>query len=130
MMRTVLILPLIALFQCDRDESVAGYGAADTSWRLQEIDGQAFGASAILQFPETGRIAGHAPCNSYQGVLNAPYPWFEITDLTATRAACAGLEAEGTYFAALLAMTESELSGDVLILRGSDGHEMVFKAVD
>jgi heat shock protein HslJ len=130
MMRLVLILPLMALFQCDKDESVAAYGAADQSWALQEINGQPFEASAILRFPEEGRIAGNAPCNTYNGTLSAPYPWFEIQNLTATRAACAGLEAEGVYFAALLIMTQSEVSGDVLILRNEDGQEMVFKAAD
>jgi len=130
MFRLILTLPLLALFQCDTDESVAAYGAADQTWALQEIDGQPYEASALLRFPEEGRIEGNAPCNSYSGTLNAPYPWFEIQDLTATRAACAGLEAEGFYFAALMAMTQSEISGDVLILRNEDGHEMVFKTVE
>ncbi len=130
MTRLILTLPLLALFQCDKDESVAAYGAADQTWALQEIDGHPYEASAMLRFPEEGKIEGNAPCNSYSGTLNAPYPWFEINDLTATRAACAGLEAEGVYFAALLAMTQSEVSGDVLILRNEDGHEMVFKAAE
>ncbi len=130
MLRLALILPFVALFQCDKDETVAAYGAADQTWALQEIDGQPFEASALLRFPEEGRIEGNAPCNTYSGKLNAPYPWFEIADLAATRAACAGLEAEGFYFAALMAMTQSEVSGDVLILRNEDGHEMVFKAVE
>ncbi len=128
MMRLILTLPFVALLQCNTDETVAAYGAADRVWVLQEIDGQPFDASARLQFPEEGRIAGNAPCNRYNGTLNAPYPWFEIQDLTATRAACAGLEAEGVYFAALMAMTQSEVSGDVLILRNEAGHEMVFKS--
>jgi heat shock protein HslJ len=84
----------------------------------------------LLRFTEDGKIAGNAPCNSYSGTLSAPYPWFEVTELTATRAACAGLEAEGYYFAALIAMTQSEVAGDVLILRNEDGHEMVFKAAE
>ncbi|MBO9413720.1 MULTISPECIES: META domain-containing protein [unclassified Ruegeria] len=130
MMRLTLILPFMALFQCDRDETVAAYGAADRTWALQEIDGQPYEASALLRFTEDGKIAGNAPCNSYSGTLSAPYPWFEVTGLTATRAACAGLEAEGYYFAALIAMTQSEVAGDVLILRNEDGHEMVFKAAE
>ena len=130
MTRLILTLPLLALFQCDKDETVAAYGASNQTWTLQEIDGQPFEASALLGFPAEGKIAGNAPCNSYTGTLNAPYPWFEVTDLVATRAACAGLEAEGFYFAALMAMTQSEVSGDVLILRNEDGHEMVFTAAE
>ncbi|NOE28139.1 META domain-containing protein [Ruegeria sp. HKCCD6157] len=130
MTRLILTLPLLALFQCDKDETVAAYGAADQTWVLREIDGQPYEASALLRFPEEGGIAGNAPCNSYDGTLNAPYPWFEVQNLNATRAACAGLEAEGFYFAALMAMTQSEVSGNVLILRNEDGHEMVFTAAE
>ncbi|WP_299637154.1 META domain-containing protein [uncultured Ruegeria sp.] len=130
MTRLILTLPLMALFQCDKDETVAAYGAADQIWVLQEIDGQPYEASALLRFPEEGRIAGNAPCNSYDGTLNAPYPWFEVQNLNATRAACAGLKAEGFYFAALMTMTQSEVSGNVLILRNEDGHEMVFTAAE
>ncbi len=130
MIRYALILPLMGLFQCQQDETVAAYGADGQTWKLQEIDGQPYTANALLQFPEEGRIAGQASCNSYQGSLNAPYPWFEVQDLSATRAACPELEQEGMYFAALLTMTQSEVSGDVLILRNDDGHEMVFKAAE
>lgn len=130
MIRFAMILPLMALFQCERDETVAAYGAGDQVWKLHDIDGQTFTADALLQFPEEGRIAGQAPCNSFQGSLNAPYPWFEVQDLSATRAACPELEQEGIFFAALLTMSQSEVSGDVLILRNDDGHEMVFKAAE
>ncbi len=128
MLRTALLLSPLILGICDRDESVAAYGAAEQIWVLVEIDGQPLSGTTTLLFPETGRIEGQAPCNSYGGVLNAPYPWFEVTELSATERACPDLEAEGTYFAALMAMTQSEVSGDVLILRNDDGHEMVFKA--
>lgn len=128
MSRLILILPLMALLQCNDDETVAAYGAADRNWVLQEFNGQRFEASATLRFAEEGRIAGKGPCNSFNGKLSAPYPWFEIQDLNATRTACPGLEAEGTFFAALLTMSQSEVSGDVLILRNDSGQEMVFKA--
>jgi len=130
MTRLILTLPLLALFQCDKDETVAAYRAADQTYELKEIDGQPYDAHAWLRFPEGGKIAGHAPVNNHSGPTTVPYPWFEIQNLTATRAACAGLEAEGFYFAALIAMTQSEVSGDILILRNEDGHEMVFKAAE
>ncbi|TMV03702.1 META domain-containing protein [Ruegeria sediminis] len=130
MLRATLLLPLMALFQCDRDETVAAYGAGGVTWALHQIDGQPFPATATLSFPEQGRIAGRAPCNGFSGTQSAPYPWFEVKDLAATRAACPELEAEGTFFAALMAMTQSEVSGGVLILRNDAGHEMVFKAAE
>lgn len=130
MLRLTLALPLLALFDCGGDETVAAYGAAGHDWQLQRIDDKPFKAKAILTFPEPGRIAGQAPCNSYSGTLDAPYPWFDITGLSATEMACPELEAEGTFFAALLAMTQAEVSGSVLILRNDDGHELLFKAAE
>lgn len=127
MLRFLFIASIVALSGC-RDESVAAYGAGDAIWTLHSIDGQRAPANVTLSFPETGRIAGQAPCNSYSGKLDAPYPWFEVTDLTATRIACPNLEAEGTYFAALMTMTQSEVSGHVLILRNDAGHEMEFRS--
>ena len=128
MLRSLFLVAPLILSLCDRDETVAAYGAGGQSWDLREIDGQPLPAPATLVFTEEGQISGQAPCNGYTGKLDAPYPWFGIKDLAATQAACAHLEAEGIYFAALMAMTQSEVSGDVLILRNDDGHEMVFTA--
>ncbi|MEM7318971.1 MAG: META domain-containing protein [Pseudomonadota bacterium] len=123
-------MPLIVPGFCDRDESVAAYGAGDRVWELTEIDQNRFPASAMLAFPKPGEIAGQAPCNSYTASLDAPYPWFEMKNFASSQSACDALLEEGTYFAALMAMTEVEVSGDVLILRNDSGHEMVFTAVD
>lgn len=129
-MRYVLFLATFLLVFCGRDETAAAYGGADQTWILQEIDGQPFPASATLTFPETGQIAGEAPCNFYSGPMAAPYPWFEVGNLAVTRRACPDLAQETAFFEALSAMTEVEISGDVMILRSADGREMLFKADD
>lgn len=111
------------------DETLAGFTDPETVWSLTEIDGTEFNARTILQFPEPGRIAGQAPCNRFSGALTVPYPWFGTSPLAATLMACPDLEAEGTVFEALAAMTEAEVSGPILILRNSDlDREMVFSA--
>lgn len=130
MLRAALLLPLVSLLQCGQDETVAAYGAGGREWVLRSIDGTDFPAFAALEFPEAGRVAGQGPCNGYSATLDVPYPWFELRDLAATRAACPDLEAEGTFFAALMAMEQSEVSGNILILRNEAGHEMLFNAVD
>ena len=81
MLRITLSLTLFLLAACRGDETIAAYGAADITWQLTEIDGQPFTATATLHFPEPGRIAGIAPCNSYNAVLDAPYPWFDASTL-------------------------------------------------
>ncbi|WP_164661785.1 META domain-containing protein [Tropicibacter sp. Alg240-R139] len=129
-MRTLLILPFLALFQCNSDETVAAYGAAGLSWQLHNIDGQRFPTPITLMFPETGKITGQAPCNAYRAALNAPYPWFELKAFGADTSECPHLVEEGTYFAALLSMTQSEVSGETLILRNDAGNEMVFTTAE
>ena len=135
-MKTILTAPrltilcLIALLACKPDETIAGYGAADRVWVLTELDGAAFPEKATLQFPEPGTIAGNAPCNRYSGAMTAPYPWFEAGQLAVTRMACPNMAAESVFFEALSGMTQSEVSGDTLILTNEAGREMVFKASD
>jgi len=128
MLRLTLMAGLLGLGLCDRDETIAAYGAADQVWVLVELDGAKFAPRATLKFPEPGRISGHAPCNTFQGAQDAPYPWFDVKQVAATRMACPDLAAETAYLAALSDMTLSEVSGNTLILSNESGREMVFKA--
>jgi len=127
-MRVLLLMAVLGLGMCDRDETVAAYGAADRVWVLAELDGAAFGARATLGFPEPGQIAREGPCNGYSGVMTTPYPWFDVGQVMSTRRACPDLQAEAAFFAALAEMTEAEVSGGVLILRNGAGREMLFRA--
>ncbi len=124
-----LILPLL-IAACKKDETVRAYGGADKEWRLAELNEQPFEASATLTFPETYRIAGNAPCNSYNASMSVPYPWFEAGPIAATKRACPDLNAEATFFKALAAATLSEVQGNFLILSNTDGLSMVFTAAD
>jgi len=127
---TALVLCSLSLLvsACQKDETVAGYGAADRLWVLQELDGAAFPARATLTFPERGKIAGQAPCNSYRASMESPYPWFRAGPIAATRRACPELDAERRFLESLAAMTQSEVLGGTLILSDETGREMVFKA--
>ena len=116
------------LASCYEDESARAYGAADRIWTLVELDGARFKATATLRFPEPGKITGKAPCNQYFATMTAPYPWFEATAIGSTKMACPELQAESVYLTALAEMTQSEVSGNVLILRNEQGRELFFKA--
>lgn len=127
--RGIAALLLLGLLpECGGDETLTGYGAAGTIWHLREIDGTAFPASATIGFPREGRFEGTGPCNRYSGRQTAPYPWFRVEGLTATRRACGDLPAETRYLAALAAMTLAEVAGDTLILSDGTGREMIFRA--
>ncbi|OED48394.1 META domain-containing protein [Leisingera sp. S232] len=127
MLRAVLIGSLLLSGACSTDETLSAYGADGREWQLRSLDGAAFTATASLTFPEPGEAAGKAPCNSFLGKQTAPYPWFEISQLAVTRAACPELAAEAVFLKALQEMTLAEVSGDVLILSNEAGREMLFK---
>ncbi|WP_406648006.1 META domain-containing protein [Aliisedimentitalea scapharcae] len=127
-MRFMMILAFLIPGACQSDETVSGYGGGDRVWTLVEIDGQPFASRATLTFPDRGQIAGQAPCNRYSAIMEAPYPWFDTGPVIATRMACPDLDAEDLFLSTLDAMTESEVSGNTLVLRAEDGREMLFKA--
>lgn len=126
MTRRLAVVLALALAACLGDETVTEYGGGGQPWRLTEIDGAAYGASATLSFDGAGRISGEAPCNRYSGRMAAPYPWFEATAVVATRRACPDIAAEAAFFAALEAMSLAEVSGGTLILSTPEGRQMVF----
>ncbi len=126
----IALLATLAITACRDDETVGAYGGAGQEWYLVEIDGHRFDAKATVTFPEPGKIAGHAPCNSYSGAMTAPYPWFETGPLVVTKMACEYLDSESRFFAALGDMSLSEVSGKAMILSNDKGREMLFAAGD
>lgn len=124
---TLALLALIALLAaCRQDETISAYAGKGSTWQLSAIDDRPADNAATISFPAEGKITGKAPCNSYTAGQSAPYPWFSLTDLAATKAACPALAAEGAYFTALALMTFAEVQGDVLILSGEGGRSMTF----
>lgn len=126
-MRPLFLALALGLPAC-ADETVSGYVDRNAVYRLTEIDGQAFDASASISFPERGTAQGQAPCNAWSARQSAPYPWLQFGPVAATQMACKDLGAEATFFEALATMTLAEVQGPVLILSNDDGQEMVFRA--
>ena len=125
---TCTLFGFLALGGCTQDETLAAYGGADRDWVLHSIDGAEFAANATMQLGEAGAIGGSAPCNRWFSTQSAPYPWFALGPIGATKRACPDLEAERRFFDALGQMSLSEVSGNVLILSNDEGGEMVFRA--
>ena len=99
-------------------------------WTLAEISGAAFAASATLTFAEDGKIVGRAPCNRYGAQLLDGGTTFEVGPIMATKMACPDLPAETLFFGTLVQMSTSEMREGLLILRGADGAEMVFRPAE
>ncbi len=128
-MKPTLLIPAalasLALSGCT-DETISGYADRETVWTLLEIDRKPFDSNATITFPKPGQIVGEAPCNSYSSEQKAPYPWFEIGPIAATRRACDALDHESQYFTALTEMRQIEVQGDMLIMSNETGGQMVF----
>lgn len=127
-MKALFVLSVaFVLTACMPDETVSAFADAQAIYRLESIGDAPYAAEATISFPEKGRVVGKGPCNSYAAEQTAFYPWFGISPIRATRAACPELRAEGAFFEALMHMRLAEVLGDVLILTGEDDRQMVFR---
>lgn len=113
---------------CQGDETLSAYGAAGLTWKLTSVNGEEFASSAIIEFPQEGKIQGNAPCNTFFGTQSAPYPWFQVEKLAVTKRACPDLKQEEKFLSTLQKMTLAEVSGKVLILSSDHAEEMIFHA--
>lgn len=125
--RATLLPLLLGLSFCAPDETISGYAGAGSVWRLEEMAGAPAPAHVTLGFPAEGRIEGQGPCNGYRGGQAVPYPWFQVTEIAATKRACPELDAEAAYLRLLSEMTLAEVMGDVLILSDETGRSLVFR---
>lgn len=125
MIRAITLL--LGIAACEQDESISAFVDVGSVWQLTSIGGVAFSAKATLVFPKPGQVTGQAPCNNYSAAQTAPYPWFELGPIIATKRACPDLAAEGLMMKTLQSMTISEVSGDVLVLSDDTGFEMLFQ---
>ncbi|MEM1302777.1 MAG: META domain-containing protein [Pseudomonadota bacterium] len=125
-MRGFVVFLLLA--GCATDETVTRFAGEGSVWSYQDTSvGSA--VPVTLTFPEPGQVAGQGPCNRYSATQTAPYPWFELGPVAATKRACPELAAEAAYFEDLQSMSLAEVSGDVLILSNDTGKQMVFSRV-
>lgn len=125
-----LIFGLIAIscMACQPDETISGYADPAAVYTLKTVNDAPFDATATITFPEEGVVRGMGPCNSFQASQTAPYPWFELGPIAATKRACPNLPAETSFFEVLTRMTLSEVNGPVLILSNTNDEALVFQS--
>jgi len=119
--------PALLLLAGCGDETLTAY-SPEVSFSLVSINGLAFSSTATLEIGKAGEITGAAPCNNYRASQSAPYPWFEVGPILATKRACPDLAAETNYFETLKRMTIVEVVGPILILTNNANEEMVFQS--
>ncbi len=115
-MKYIALIAALVLTACQKDETISGQSTPNDAWQLSQMNGKSVSAEITLTFPEKGRIAGRAPCNTYFASQTAPLPWFEVSAIASTKRACPELELEGDYFETLESMTLIERTGTTLLL--------------
>ena len=126
-MKYIALIIAIALTACQKDETIYGQSTPTDTWQLSQMNGKAIAADITLTFPEKGRIAGRAPCNTYFASQTAPLPWFEVTAIASTKRACPELELEEVYFQALESMTLIERTGPTLLLSNDSNQSLEYR---
>lgn len=120
----------MALPACQKDAEITSYDAVDDTWVLEQVDGNAFAASATITFPEPGRVAGQAPCNLYNADITSAYPVFTLGPILSTKRACPDMAAEAQFYEALALMTRTDVADGTLTLSSDTGGQMVFRLAD
>jgi len=101
-------------------------GLVGTRWTLEDLGGAGVidEASATLEFPEPGKVAGSGSCNRFFGTVSMDGNAMSISRLGTTRMACAEAVAmqELNYIRALQGAERYTLQGTVLLIyvRGMD----------
>lgn len=123
-------LPLALLASAGLASETLMPHAGGQTWVLESLGGQPFEARATMTFPEAGRVAGDAPCNSYTGAMEADYPGFETGALVSTRRTCPDQRAEDRFLQALAEMRGITVLDNVLVLTAPNGDQLVFRAAE
>jgi heat shock protein HslJ len=115
---------LVALAACTTPYrgGPAGNYLENTRWWVLSVDGQGVPqaveeAPFIVADPSTGRVQGHAGCNTFNGPYRAGGRQLAFGPLAMTRKACPGTgDWEATLTAALTAADGYRVEGDRLLL--------------
>ena len=121
------LMALLLLLGCTSDETLTGYAPHGVAFTLSRVNDQPANIAATLTLSANGAIRGQGPCNGYFSQITAPYPWFELDAIAATRRACPNLAAETQYFDLLKSMTLAEVAGGTILLSNDAGQSLEFK---
>ncbi|MBB93082.1 MAG: META domain-containing protein [Rhodobacteraceae bacterium] len=121
-----LALGIAATTELKAEAHMDPYADPDTTWVLETLNEAPFEAPVTMTFPEPGRIAGKATCNTYAGPMEATFPDFQTGMLMTTRMACPEMDLERSFLTTLATMTEAEVTDSALVLSNGKGGQMVF----
>lgn len=89
-----------------------------TSWKVAEINGEPFKASAVATLTEDGHVTGKAPCNNFNAGYTGHWPDITFQPAMRTMMACPDLPAEDQFFAAMEKVNHGEVRESDMLLTG------------
>lgn len=127
----IALLMLLVLSGCGIIEGRLGNDLNGTSWSLESYGGKSLlGDRAMTAIFESGEVSGSTSCNHYFGAYKINGNQFSVEGLGWTEMACMdpeGIMQQEQEIMALLGDSASYLiDGDKLIIRTSEGYELVF----
>lgn len=99
-------------------------GPLTASWVVTELNGKPVDG-LTLEYT-TDRVSGTGGCNRFKGPISIEDDAIQIGPLASTKMMCEGKsDLEAQYFAALEAARSFVVQGNILTLKGDDGHDLV-----
>lgn len=111
-------------------DTVGQAAPSGTVWNLVEVNGAPATYGATLRLLGGGRVLGTGPCNRFEGRQTAPLPWAEFDEISVGGRDCPQAREEQAFLIALQSVDFAEVGGDSLLLSGSGGQTLFFRAAE
>ena len=123
------LVAAIVLAGCRSAAPLLAASLPGTSWAAADIDGRSVPAAtpSTLTFESPRRVSGRAGCNQYFGALDLGEGTLRVTQVGATRMACAPavMEQESRFLAALGEATAFRRDAEHLVLLDGTGRARI-----
>ena len=121
-------------YQGPKTSPGTGTTLANTYWKLLSIDGAevttAQGArEAHLILRPDFRVDGFGGCNSFSGTWQKEGDQLSVGPLLGTLMSCENIEFESELLANFNGKIYAEIEGEILTVIGSNGSELIFRAM-
>lgn len=112
----------------------SGTTLSNTYWKLIAVDDIEYDPvdkehdTHLILRPDH-RVTGFGGCNNFSGSWLLEDGQLVLGPLLSTRMACPDMDFERAFLVALDGRVTADITGDLLVITGTDGTELTFKAV-
>ena len=138
LLRLLVVITLLILAGCayQGPKTAPGSGTtlSNTYWKLVAVDEVEYEPAdsehdTHLILRPDHRVTGFSGCNKFSGSWLLEDGRLVIGPLLSTRMACPDMDSERALLVALDGVVFADITGDVLVITGTDGTELTFKAM-